>query len=164
MQWLKRLQENGKSQVYFISACCRARDSLISSIKTSRFYDKISLDLSLIFISNTSGDKCTKISSLLRANHWLTRAFSTRNRFRSSQEAIKFSEYYFWPLIREIRRIGFFLHVNDTFSVVSWSRWSTSQLHERYSLEARMKGQASRQFSDNCHPLPTLDELQTLNR
>ena len=56
MQWLKRVQKRGNSEVYFISDCYRARRSLISSIKTSLFYDQISLDLSLTFTSNTSGE------------------------------------------------------------------------------------------------------------
>ena len=73
---IEKVQKSGKGEVYFISDCCRARGSLISSAKTSLFYDQIGLDLSLIFTSNTSGDKCTKTSSLLHANHCLTQAFS----------------------------------------------------------------------------------------
>ena len=164
MQWLKRFQESGKSEVYFISACCVLLTACSPRSKLLAFIIRsvsILVLFSLPTLQEISVQKyqvcCARIIGSLE--HFQTEIDSDHRKKRST-----FSEYYFWPLIREIRRTGFFLHVNDTFSVLFWSRWSIPQLQARYSFGVQTKEQKRREFSEDYRPLSKLDELCTQHR
>ena len=160
---IEQVQKSGKGELYFISDCYRARSSLISSIKTSPFIDQIGLDLSLIFTSNTSGEKytknqvqCMRIIALLE--HFQLEIDSDQHKKWLSFLSILFGHWF----VESAHSILSSCH--EICSLWIWLRWSTSQSHARCSFEVQTKEQERREVSEQCRPLSKLDELHTHNR